>query len=118
MDVWERFDAENILVELGSDQTSLHNPWAGGYYPVGLSFEESNQLMAENPEAFKVKVQESLRRQATAINRHTAKELTFSIMVMLFFAGSFPCRCGSNGRKRDRFPVSKLCAGYFGANVF
>ncbi|HCD87695.1 MAG TPA: urocanate hydratase, partial [Algoriphagus sp.] len=56
VDVWERFDEENIFVELGSDQTSLHNPWAGGYYPVGLSFEESNLLMAENPEAFKEKV--------------------------------------------------------------
>ncbi|HAH35114.1 MULTISPECIES: urocanate hydratase [unclassified Algoriphagus] len=77
VDVWERFDEENIFVELGSDQTSLHNPWAGGYYPVGLSFEESNLLMAENPEAFKEKVQESLRRQASAINRHTAKGTYF-----------------------------------------
>ena len=77
VDVWERFDEENIFVKLGSDQTSLHNPWAGGYYPVGLSFEESNLLMAENPEAFKEKVQESLRRQASAINRHTAKGTYF-----------------------------------------
>ena len=77
VEVWERFDAENIYVELGSDQTSLHNPWAGGYYPVGLSFEESNQLMAENPRAFKERVQESLRRQAAAINRHGAKGTYF-----------------------------------------
>ncbi len=77
VDVWERFDRENIFVELGSDQTSLHNPWAGGYYPVGLSFEESNLLMVENPEAFKAKVQESLRRQADAINRHAAKGTYF-----------------------------------------
>jgi urocanate hydratase len=77
VDVWERFDQENIFIELGSDQTSLHNPWAGGYYPVGLSFEESNQLMAENPQAFKAKVQESLRRQAAAINRHAAKGTYF-----------------------------------------
>lgn len=77
VEVWERFDTENIFIELGSDQTSLHNPWAGGYYPVGLSFEESNQLMAENPEAFKAKVQESLRRQAAAINRHAAKGTYF-----------------------------------------
>ncbi|MFC5191079.1 urocanate hydratase [Algoriphagus aquatilis] len=77
VEVWERFDAENIYVELGSDQTSLHNPWAGGYYPVGLSFEESNQLMAENPGAFKERVQESLRRQAAAINRHGAKGTYF-----------------------------------------
>jgi urocanate hydratase len=77
VEVWERFDEENIFIELGSDQTSLHNPWAGGYYPVGLSFEESNRLMAENPEKFKSKVQESLRRQAAAIKRHTEKGTYF-----------------------------------------
>lgn len=77
VDVWEKFDQENLFVELGSDQTSLHNPWAGGYYPVGLSFDESNQLMAENPELFKSKVQESLRRHAAAVNKHTAKGTYF-----------------------------------------
>jgi urocanate hydratase len=77
VDVWERFDTENIFIELGSDQTSLHNPWAGGYYPVGLSFEESNQLMAENPEKFKAKVQETLRRHADSINKHVAKGTYF-----------------------------------------
>jgi urocanate hydratase len=77
VDVWERFDVENIFVELGSDQTSLHNPWSGGYYPGGLSFEESNQLMASNPKLFKAKVQESLRRQAASINRHAAKGTYF-----------------------------------------
>jgi len=77
VDVWERLDQEDILVELGSDQTSLHNPWAGGYYPVGLSFEESNRLMVEDPEAFKQKVQESLRRQAAAINRHVQRGTYF-----------------------------------------
>jgi urocanate hydratase len=77
VDVWERLDQENILVEIGSDQTSLHNPWSGGYYPVGLSFEESNQMMAENPDGFKVKVQESLRRQSASINRHVAKGTYF-----------------------------------------
>jgi urocanate hydratase len=77
VEVWEKFDAEDIYVDLGSDQTSLHNPWAGGYYPVGLSLEESNKLMAEDPAAFKNKVQESLRRQANAINRHTAKGTYF-----------------------------------------
>jgi urocanate hydratase len=77
VEVWEKFDSENIYVDLGSDQTSLHNPWAGGYYPAGLSLEESNTLMAEDPAAFKVKVQESLRRQADAINRHTAKGTYF-----------------------------------------
>jgi urocanate hydratase len=77
VDVWEKFDVENIYIDLGSDQTSLHNPWAGGYYPAGLSLEESNKLMADNPEQFKQKVQESLRRQAAAINKHTAKGTYF-----------------------------------------
>ncbi len=77
VDVWERFDAEDLFVELGSDQTSLHNPWAGGYYPVGLSFEEANQLMATNPNEFRFKVQESLRRHAAAINRHVARGTYF-----------------------------------------
>ena len=77
VDVWECFDKENIKIDLGSDQTSLHNPWAGGYYPVGISFEEANEMMANNPELFKEKVQESLRRQAKAINQHTAKGTYF-----------------------------------------
>jgi urocanate hydratase len=77
VDVWEKFDIENIYVDLGSDQTSLHNPWAGGYYPVGLSFEDANEMMAINPELFKDKVQESLRRQANSINKHTAKGTYF-----------------------------------------
>ncbi|MFA7688102.1 MAG: urocanate hydratase [Moheibacter sp.] len=77
VDVWEKFDEENLYIDLGSDQTSLHNPWAGGYYPVGLSFEESNQMMTENPELFKEKVQESLRRQVGAINKHSKKGTYF-----------------------------------------
>ncbi|RYY52206.1 MAG: urocanate hydratase, partial [Chitinophagaceae bacterium] len=77
VDVWEKFDTENIYIDLGSDQTSLHNPWAGGYYPAGISLEESNRLMAENPEEFKAKVQETLRRHADAVNRHTAKGTYF-----------------------------------------
>ena len=77
VDVWEKFDEENVHVDLGSDQTSLHNPWAGGYYPTGISFEEANTMMAENPKEFKVKVQETLRRHATAINKHTAKGTYF-----------------------------------------
>ena len=77
VDVWEKFDEENIYIDLGSDQTSLHNPWAGGYYPVGTSFEKANELMATNPKLFKEKVQESLRRQTNAINKHTAKGTYF-----------------------------------------
>ncbi len=77
VDVWEKFEEEEIFIELGSDQTSLHNPWAGGYYPVGYSYEESNEMMANEPELFKEKVQASLRRQASAINKHTAKGTYF-----------------------------------------
>ena len=77
VDVWERFDQENLHIDLGSDQTSLHNPWAGGYYPIGHTFEESNEMMANNPEKFKAEVQKTLRRHADAINKHTAKGTYF-----------------------------------------
>ena len=77
VDVWEAFDTQNIHIDLGSDQTSLHNPWAGGYYPIGLTFEESNALMANNPEEFKHKVQATLVRHAAAINKHTLKGTYF-----------------------------------------
>ncbi|GIV30090.1 MAG: hypothetical protein KatS3mg028_1156 [Bacteroidia bacterium] len=77
VDVWEKFLQENIFVDLGSDQTSLHNPFAGGYYPAGLSFEEANTLMAENPTLFKEKVYESLRKQVALINAHTAQGTYF-----------------------------------------
>ncbi|TXK75626.1 urocanate hydratase [Mesonia sp. K4-1] len=77
VEVWEKFDEENIHIDLGSDQTSLHNPWAGGYYPVGLTYEESNELMANQPEKFKAAVQKSLIRQVEAINKHTAKGTYF-----------------------------------------
>lgn len=77
VEVWEKFDQENLKIDIGSDQTSLHNPWAGGYYPVGISFEDSNKMMASTPELFKEKVQESLRRHASAVNKHTAKGTYF-----------------------------------------
>ena len=77
VDVWERFDQENVHIDLGSDQTSLHNPWAGGYYPMGYSFDESNALMANDPAKFKTEVQNTLRRHAAAINKHTAKGTYF-----------------------------------------
>ena len=77
VEVWEKFYEEEITIDLGSDQTSLHNPWAGGYYPMELSFEESNNLMASNPELFKEKVQKTLRRHTEAINKHTAKGTYF-----------------------------------------
>ena len=77
VDLWERLVKEDIHVDLGSDQTSLHNPWAGGYYPVGLTLEESKQMMAENPALFKEKVEASLRRQVAAINQLAAKGMYF-----------------------------------------
>jgi len=77
VDLWERLAARNIKVDLGSDQTSLHNPWAGGYYPVGLSYEESNALMVSDPAAFKLRVQDTLRRHATAVNTLTGKGMYF-----------------------------------------
>ena len=77
IDVWEKFDEENIFIHIGSDQTSLHIPWTGGYYPAGLSYEESNILIRENPELFKEKVQDSLRRHASSINKHTEKGTYF-----------------------------------------
>ena len=77
VDLWERLADEDIHVDLGSDQTSLHNPWAGGYYPVGQTLEESKQMMAEDPAKFKERVQASLRRQVAAINRLTDKGMYF-----------------------------------------
>lgn len=77
VDVWERFDEENIFIHIGSDQTSLHIPWTGGYYPADTSYEESNRLIREEPEVFKEKVQATLRRHAAAVNKHTAKGTYF-----------------------------------------
>ena len=77
VDLWERLAAEEIPVDLGSDQTSLHNPWAGGYYPVDVSYEASNKMMAEEPARFRECVQESLRRQVDAINKLTARGMYF-----------------------------------------
>ena len=77
VDVWEKFAKENIYVDLGSDQTSLHNPWAGGYYPVDMTYEESNEMMAKQPDLFKEKIQATLRRHAEAVNKHTARGTYF-----------------------------------------
>ena len=77
VNVWENFYEQEIYVHLGSDQTSLHNPWSGGYYPVDISYEESNRLIREEPEVFKEKVQATLKRHADAINKHTARGTYF-----------------------------------------
>ena len=100
VDLWERLVKEDIHVDLGSDQTSLHNPWAGGYYPVGLSLEESKQMMAENPALFKEKVEASLRRQVAAINQLAAKGMYFFDYGNAFLLQA--SRAGADILKEDR----------------
>jgi len=77
VDIWEKFEKENIYIDLGSDQSSLHNPWAGGYYPIGLNFDQANEMMVKDPVKFKEQIQETLRRHAASINRHTAQGTYF-----------------------------------------
>ena len=105
VDLWERLAAENIPVDLGSDQTSLHNPWAGGYYPVGQSFEESVKMMAEEPEKFREAVRASLRRHVAAINRLSAGGMYFFDYGNAFLLES--SRAGADILKADgtfRYP--------------
>ena len=105
VDLWERLAEKEIHVDLGSDQTSLHNPWAGGYYPVGLSLEESKRMMAEEPQLFKEKVQASLRRQVAAINKLTEKGMYFFDYGNAFLLES--SRAGADILKEDgrfRYP--------------
>ena len=105
VDLWERLAAEDVHVDLGSDQTSLHNPWAGGYYPVGYSLEESKRLMAEEPERFKEAVQASLRRHVAAINRLADKGMYFFDYGNAFLLES--SRAGADVMKADgtfRYP--------------
>lgn len=99
VEVWEKLADEKIYVDLGSDQTSLHNPWAGGYYPVGLSFEESNKLMVEDPESFKKHVQQSLKRQAVAINIHATHGTYFFDYGNAFLLEA--SRAGANVMAKD-----------------
>ncbi len=105
VDLWERLAVEDISVDLGSDQTSLHNPWAGGYYPVGYSYEESNRMMAQEPERFREAVQASLRRQVAAINTLTARGMYFFDYGNAFLLES--SRAGADILKADgtfRYP--------------
>ena len=105
VDLWERLAAENIPVDLGSDQTSLHNPWAGGYYPAGLSFEESVRMMSEEPEKFREAVRVSLRRHVAAINKLSAKGMYFFDYGNAFLLES--SRAGADILKADgsfRYP--------------
>ena len=105
VELWEKFADEGLWADLGSDQTSLHNPWAGGYYPAGISFDDANAMMAENPEKFRVLVQASLRRQVEAINRHTAHGTYFFDYGNAFLLES--SRAGADigdGRGGFRYP--------------
>ena len=119
VDLWETFAEKNITVELGSDQTSLHNPWAGGYYPAGLTFEESNKMMVDDPDSFREKVQESLRRQVRAINAMTSRGMYFFDYGNAFLLES--SRAGADIIKEDgsfRYPsyvqdiMGPLCFDY------
>jgi urocanate hydratase len=105
VDLWEYLAEHNIKVDIGSDQTSLHNPWAGGYYPVGISLEESNKMMAEQPELFKQKVQETLRRHIAAVNKLTNNGMYFFDYGNAFLLES--SRAGADVMKADgsfRYP--------------
>ena len=105
VDLWERLAAEDIQVDLGSDQTSLHNPWAGGYYPVGLSYEASNKMMAEEPVRFRECVQESLRRQVDAINKLAARGMYFFDYGNAFLLEASRAGAAVMGREgRFRYP--------------
>lgn len=117
VDLWEKFAEVDMYVELGSDQTSLHNPWAGGYYPVGFSVEESNQMMAEQPELFKEKVQETLRRHVAAVNKLTAKGMYFFDYGNAFLLES--SRAGADIMKKDgKFKYSSYVQDIMGPMCF
>lgn len=105
VEVWEKFADENIYVDMGSDQTSLHNPWSGGYYPAGITFDEANRVMADNPAVFRELVKKSLVRQVKAINRHTAKGTYFFDYGNAFLLEA--SRAGADILKKDgnfRYP--------------
>ncbi len=106
VDLWERLVARNIHVDLGSDQTSLHNPWAGGYYPVGLSYEASNALMVQDPEAFKQRVQETLRRHVAAVNTLAERGMYFFDYgnAFLLEAKRAGAACGGLHGEEFRYP--------------
>jgi urocanate hydratase len=120
VDLWEDLAKSNIRVDLGSDQTSLHNPWAGGYYPVGMSFEESNIMMVKEPEKFREKVRQSLRRQVDAINKLSEREMFFWDYgnAFLLEAGRANADIMDNTGKKYKYPsyieniMGPLCFDY------
>ncbi len=116
VDLWERLAEEEIEVDLGSDQTSLHNPWAGGYYPVGVSFEEANSLMASDPERFRELVQESLRRQIRAINRLADRGMYFFDYGNAFLLEA--SRAGADVMEGDKFRYPSYVQDIMGPMFF
>ena len=116
VDLWEKLAEQNVAVDLGSDQTSLHNPWAGGYYPVGYSYEESNRMMAGRPEEFKNAVQESLRRQVTAINKIAEQGMYFFDYGNAFLLES--SRAGADIMKGDKFKYPSYVQDIMGPMFF
>jgi urocanate hydratase len=117
VEVWETLLASGVHVDLGSDQTSLHNPWAGGYYPAAISFGEANEMMASRPEEFKRLVQESLRRQAIAINKHTAKGTYFFDYGNAFLLEASRAGADRDGSRWHKLQISFLRSGYHGTYV-
>lgn len=116
VDLWEKLVEVNVAVDLGSDQTSLHNPWAGGYYPVGYSYEESNRMMAEQPEEFKKAVQASLRRQVKAINQLSERGMYFFDYGNAFLLES--SRAGADIMNGDRFKYPSYVQDIMGPMFF
>jgi len=120
VELWERFDTEGIFVTVGSDQTSLHNPWSGGYYPAGLSFEAANRMMAEDPEQFREHVKVSLVRQVEAINRHAERGTYFFDYgnAFLLEAGRAGADVFAGGETQFKYPsyvqdiLGPLCFDY------
>ncbi|MBP7408091.1 MAG: urocanate hydratase [Flavobacteriales bacterium] len=118
VDLWERLAARNIKVDLGSDQTSLHNPWAGGYYPVGLSYEESNALIVKDPEAFKQRVQETLRRHVAAVNKLAAQGMYFFDYGNAFLLESKRARADIGGKNGEEFRYPSYVEDIMGPMCF
>lgn len=116
VDLWEKLVEANVAVDLGSDQTSLHNPWAGGYYPVGYSYEESNRMMAEQPKEFKKAVQASLRRQVKAINQLSERGMYFFDYGNAFLLES--SRAGADIMNGDRFKYPSYVQDIMGPMFF
>jgi len=118
VDLWERMAVRNIKVDLGSDQTSLHNPWAGGYYPVGLSYEESNALMVKDPVAFKQRVQESLRRHVAAVNTLAERGMYFFDYGNAFLLESKRAGAEIGGLKGEEFRYPSYVEDIMGPMCF